>query len=49
MYTLSKLSTFDKSVYGKARSVMPRSIPFTPDAIAHAARTKFATSPEGRP
>jgi hypothetical protein len=48
-YTFSKLSTLLKSVYGKARSVIPRSMPFTPLAIAQAARTKFATSPDGRP
>ena len=48
-YTFSRLSTLLRSVYGNARSVIPRSIPFTPLAIAQAARTKLATSPDGRP
>jgi len=29
--------------------VIPRSIPLTPLAIAQAANTKWATSPEGKP
>lgn len=48
-YTSKRLSTLLRSVYGNARSVMQRSIPLTPLAIAHAARTKLATSPDGNP
>lgn len=48
-YTHSRLSTLLRSVYGNARSVNPRSMPFTPLAIEQAARTKWATSPDGRP
>jgi hypothetical protein len=31
------------------RSITPRNIPLTPHAMAHAASTNWATSPEGNP